>query len=173
MKYQKLFLISFIINIIAVVLVTFFLGDHFQVKETIKQNEQRLFREFVNNQEALKINLRNALQDTDEIDKMELTEALNVNYANLMLSEQISLPDKLEWFSSSLYGYNYQLLEDFKDEAQENSTREELQTIIDTINTYQKALQFDYYDTPEEMRRKFESATEDVIIPFFNNSNPF
>ncbi|WP_138419446.1 hypothetical protein [Aquibacillus sediminis] len=174
MKYKKLLITSCIANVLLVIFATFFVVKFNQAEETLVQNEQNLLREFVKNQESIKIELNSSLNDTNEFSEIDLTTALTLNFANIKLFDDVSIPNDLERFHTDLNVYIHNLLIKINDETLHSSDAEDIKTVIDTLTNYQKELNFNFYDSPTEIKKKLEIAEKEVITPFLkSNSNPF
>ncbi|MBP3951822.1 hypothetical protein [Bacillus suaedae] len=174
MKYKKLLIICCIVNVLLVMLSTFFVFKINETEEILTQNEQNLLREFVKNQEGIKTKLNSSLKEQSENSEMGLIAALSLNVANIKLHEHISIPNDLRRFHFDLNVYITHLLMQSSDEKLNVSEKEDIIVVIEILTNYEEELNFNFYDSPSEIQRKLDNAVKEVITPFLNsNSNPF
>lgn len=103
---------------------------------------------------------------------IELTKALPLNYINIKIPKQIDIPTDLWRFHTDLNVYIYYLLS--SSESQLHSELENVQLVINTLTNYHKELNWNYNDSPSDMKSKLEVAEKEVITPFLEgSSNPF
>lgn len=170
--------ISCLINLIlAVVIGVMVVKSHQEKKhenEKLNSREQVFLREFIQNQQAIKMSLKSSINNQNGIDPKALLSALTEDNTVLCLNNGIisdPLPIDIRQFHKELYGYLYQLL--LKKDRNESDVRD-IQSIIDALNQYEKVVDFNYYDSPAKIETKLQQAEEKVITPFLNSkANPF
>lgn len=189
LNYKKLLVISIIVNILFVIVFSVFLVKYHQAKSALQQNEQNLYREYIGNEESIKTSLKLGIKNRKDINLDELTQALNLNYTNIRLADGLaipwgikdyrgalnfSVPSDLNQFHLSLNVYLFQLLKSVRGGTLKDSDLEDIKTIINIIDTYEKTLNFGYYDSPALIKKKLDQADNKVIAPFLkSDKNPF
>ncbi|WP_143155644.1 hypothetical protein [Ornithinibacillus halophilus] len=169
--------ISLIVNVLLIVLLTIFVVKVNQVTdqvEVLEQKEQVLYREFVRNQYDLLLILKSIIEEP--ISPLDVAVALSTNNYNLelLVNNHIDVHNELERFHYNLNPYLYHLVNNLIEGRPENFSVDELKIVIDTLTEYQKELNFNYYDHPQEIRNKINNAVEEVIVPFLESeSRPF
>lgn len=176
-------------NIILVVLFITYLEKYTQAAKTVNTTEQKLYREYIGNEEHIKTSLQLSIKNENNINPDELTQALNYNFTNINLDHSISIPSHLKsvhgvlnfaipgdlnMFHLELNAYIFQLVKRVHNGTSTQTDIKDIKAIIQTMNRYEKTLHFGYYDKPTVIEKKLEKANTEVMYPFMkSNDNPF
>lgn len=175
MNYKKLFHVSFIGNLILVLLVLVIATQLNQKEKTIyvqDQNELSMLQSYVKHQEFLKVSLHKSINENESLVE-ELVSALSNNYTTIFLSRYLPVPTNLDLFHTSLHGYLYQLVREIEAGGEQNHLIEQITVLVNMLNEYENAQGFTYSDSAAVILEKLKRGEEEVITPFFySDENP-